>query len=451
MVKEIEIKLRATADILQAIRQCPVIERYRCQDWQERKLGNRYFDTADFALASARVALRIRKDGEQLIQTLKSRGSSVAGLSERNEWDWIIARPQLELEKLTDDCWPQELQELDKQQLECIFHTDFTRQLVELCWQYQGEETRAELALDLGEVRTADGRSEEICEVELELRQGQPQALLELALELAGMHPLMPCDISKAERGYRLLQSDSYALQLPVEKLAAEMEMDAAIACLAWQLLSKSQRLAEQYRYSGHWKLLQQWINSLQEFRSLLGGAGQIIPRKSSHLLRLQLEELLSDWLVYAHAGADEALRQQARRMFAVEMEQARWGCFSLTMALWLYRQNWRTERHARAQRQAGAPLGRWVGRFLREELQHLRQSGYIDQPQRLPEQQQRLERIVFWLEHARHLLEAGPLDELLGCLRNLLQAIHREDEDGLRQYSLGLWQNESCRQLIKG
>lgn len=94
-----------------------------------------------------------------------------------------------------------------------------------------------EAALDQGFV-IAGKRKEEICELELELREGEPQALLELAAELAASLPLMPCDISKAERGYRLLEPDSYELDLPHTALEAEMALDDAYAALAWQLLA---------------------------------------------------------------------------------------------------------------------------------------------------------------------------------------------------------------------
>src|SRR5690606_28489029 len=119
-----------------------------------------------------------------------------------------------------------------------------------------------EAALDLGKV-VAGKQSEEICELELELRQGEPQALLELAVELAAELALMPCDISKAERGYRLHDADSYSLQLPSPQLDASMSLDDAFAALGWQLLGNSQRLAEQYRFKGHWKLLEQWLQHL--------------------------------------------------------------------------------------------------------------------------------------------------------------------------------------------
>ena len=34
-------------------------------------------------------------------------------------------------------------------------------------------------------------------------------------------------------------------------------------AALGWHLLGSSQRLAEQYRWNGHWKLLEQWLQQL--------------------------------------------------------------------------------------------------------------------------------------------------------------------------------------------
>ena len=88
MVKETEIKLRASADVLAALRAHPLLNERRQGDWQSGPLYNQYFDTANRDLAAARVALRLRRDGDTFIQTLKSRGQSVAGLSERNEWDW---------------------------------------------------------------------------------------------------------------------------------------------------------------------------------------------------------------------------------------------------------------------------------------------------------------------------------------------------------------------------
>ncbi|HAW61138.1 MAG TPA: inorganic triphosphatase, partial [Pseudomonas sp.] len=228
MQKETEIKLRASRETLLALREHPLLKKRNKSGWSRHELFNQYYDTPDRALAQARVALRLRRDGEQFIQTLKSRGQSVAGLSERNEWDWYLDKAKLDIKKLGDDCWPASLADLDKKTLKPIFTTDFVREKAEIAWGRGKTRVVIEAALDLGQVK-AGKQSEEICELELELRQGEPEALLELAAELAADLPLMPCDISKAERGYRLYDADGYSLQLPAPELTPGMALDDAI------------------------------------------------------------------------------------------------------------------------------------------------------------------------------------------------------------------------------
>ena len=224
----------------------PLFERYSSQQWQTRELLNAYYDTRQGDLAAAQVALRIR-DGEQFIQTLKSKGASVAGLSERNEWDWYIDEGSLVMSHLDDSCWPESLRDLDKQQLKELFRTDFTRKSIELAWTHAGVPTRVEVALDRT-VSTAAGE-EEISELELELREGNPATLLELA-PIGRDIALMPCDIV-AERGYRLLQADSFDLHIRPARLAVGRDIDSAFAALLQEQLAASQRLAEQYRHTG--------------------------------------------------------------------------------------------------------------------------------------------------------------------------------------------------------
>ena len=114
MQKETEIKLRASRETLLALREHPLLKKRNKSGWQRHELFNQYYDTPERELAQAKVALRLRRDGEQFIQTLKSRGQSVAGLSERNEWDWYLDKAKLDVKKLADDCWPASLAELDK-------------------------------------------------------------------------------------------------------------------------------------------------------------------------------------------------------------------------------------------------------------------------------------------------------------------------------------------------
>jgi len=431
MQKETEIKLRASRETLAALREHPLLKKRNKSGWQRHELFNQYFDTPARDLAQARVALRLRRDGEQFIQTLKSRGQSVAGLSERNEWDWYLDKAKLDVKKLADDCWPASLAELDKKTLKPIFTTDFVREKAEIAWGRGKAKVVIEAALDLGKV-IAGKQSEEICELELELRQGEPEALLELAAELAADLPLMPCDISKAERGYRLHDPDSYALTLPAPHVEPGMPLDDAFAALAWFLLGNSQRLAEQYRYNGHWKLLGEWLQQLVELRALLGSLGQAAPRATSRELREQLDALIQDWRPRVEAGQDdEDTRKSAPADFAAELAQPRWGLFSLKASLWLLQRGWTAGRNNRGNRQGAAELGNWLPRLLGEEGEALQLPRYQQQPEDLAEQRPRMERLLVWLHLARTTLDLPETDRLYGELAKLYALTQQPlDED---------------------
>ncbi|WP_172148855.1 CYTH domain-containing protein [Pseudomonas tumuqii] len=426
MVKETEIKLRVSRDTLAALREHPLLKKRNKGGWEQRELFNQYYDTPARDLAQAKVALRIRRDGDAFIQTLKSRGQSVAGLSERNEFDWSLDRAELDLSKLDDSCWPAALAELDKSLLQPLFSTDFVRQRADIAWGRGKAKVVIEAALDLGKVLAGEGE-EEICELELELRQGEPAALLELAAELAADLPLMPCDISKAERGYRLFDANSYSLSLPAPELTAEMSLDDGFAAIAWHLLGSSQRLAEQYRFNGHWRLLVDWLEQLVGLRALIGSLGQAAPRSSSSELRQTLDALLNDWRPRLQAGQlDDAVRQAAPAQFAAELQDTRWGQFSLNSSRWLLAKGWTAERNNRGNRQGAAPLGNWLPTLLAEEGHDLQLNRYQKQPEDLAEQLPRIERLLVWLRMARSVLDVAEVDRLYGELSKLSEQAHR-------------------------
>lgn len=420
MPKETELKLRASPETLAALREHPLLKKRNKSGWQTRELLNQYFDTPERALAEARVALRLRRDGDTVIQTLKCRGTSVAGLSERNEHEWQLDKVKLDLKKLDDSCWPAQLADLDKKTIKPLFTTDFTREYAEIAWGRGKAKVVIEAALDQGFV-IAGKRKEAICELELELREGEPAALLELAAELSASAALMPCDISKAERGYRLLEPERFELDLSVADLEADMALDDAYAALAWQLLGNSQRLAEQYRHSGHWRSLQDWVQSLIELRALTASLGQAAPRAATRDLRARLDALLEDWRPLVQAGNDdEDIRRAAPEQFAEELDDPRWGQFSLETSRWLLSRAWTAERKGRGERQGKALLASWLAHLIAEEGRALKLSLYTQRPEDLAEQLPRIEQLMAWLHHARHVLDAPQMDRLYGDMKKL-------------------------------
>lgn len=159
-------------------------------------LDNQYFDTDDLALNRSHAALRIRKSQHGFKQTLKNKGQAIAGLHQRGEWEYDILDANIDW-----SLFPAELN-IDpclKDAIKPVFKTDFTRHV----WIKSFGDSEIELVLDQGQIHN-DRKNCNLCEVELELKQGKAEDLFKFARQLAGQLPLVPCDINKAERGYGL-------------------------------------------------------------------------------------------------------------------------------------------------------------------------------------------------------------------------------------------------------
>nr|MDT0252975.1 CYTH domain-containing protein [Endozoicomonas sp.] len=205
MSQETELKLSLPENQKESLKNHPFWQEHGAQLPETRHLGNTYFDTADLRLNQARVALRIRAVNGQFIQTLKTRGESINGLTRRGEWEWPLTSLVLDAAPLAA-VWPDELKDVAVESLKPVFTTDFDRTRWILHWQ--NPSARVEVALDEGRV-SARGRTRPICELELELLDGDERALAAIARELPSFFDLQPLDTSKAERGFELLATDS--------------------------------------------------------------------------------------------------------------------------------------------------------------------------------------------------------------------------------------------------
>lgn len=165
----------------------------------EQDLVTIYFDTPDFALSAAGVALRVRRAGRRWLQTLKTEGERQGGLSRRAEYEMAVRTGALDWSRFPGEALMR-VPEALRDQAGPVFETRFQR----TAWLLKGRGgAQIEVALDVGEVLAGE-RREPICEIELELKAGRPDTLFTLALEWAGAFGCLPFDISKAERGVRL-------------------------------------------------------------------------------------------------------------------------------------------------------------------------------------------------------------------------------------------------------
>lgn len=235
MSKEIELKLALPKAALTALRRHRLLQ-------SAEKLGNAvtlintYYDTTSLTLRDRKVALRTRKQGRKWLQTVKCAAVSSGGLSSRPEWekDFLGA---FDFTDVTDGPTAALLDEV-ADSLVPIFTTNFRRDTYRLSPE-SGVEVL--LMIDNGKVE-ANERTDDICEVELELVNGKPDDLLALACELAADIPLMPADRSKAERGYRLF-NDVPESPVRAEKSAIRPDQSPidAFKALASECLSQWQ------------------------------------------------------------------------------------------------------------------------------------------------------------------------------------------------------------------
>jgi inorganic triphosphatase YgiF len=204
---ETELKLRIPADAAAAIARHPALKPLKRARARASQLTSTYFDTADGALAAAGVALRLRRDGRQWIQTVKGpadAGGSAGGLSSRPEFEWPVSGPRLDPLRFAATPFRRTLGKAEQRGLGPRFTTDIKRTVVPLSFP---DSTMAKLCIDVGEVRTDDGEPvlrAPMHEIELELEAGDPRRLYELAQALAADVPLALEPSSKAERGYAL-------------------------------------------------------------------------------------------------------------------------------------------------------------------------------------------------------------------------------------------------------
>lgn len=184
-----------------------------------QELLTRYFDTPDFALSVQGVALRVRRVGRRWLQTLKTEGERQGGLSQRAEYEMAITRGTPDWSRFPPEALAYVADTL-RGRIVPVFETRFHR----TAWLLTGKGgAQIEVALDVGAVH-AGRRSESICEIELELKAGRPDALFELAQSWTGQFDCVPLDASKAERGVRLAHGEAAA---PVK--SAPLALDRAM------------------------------------------------------------------------------------------------------------------------------------------------------------------------------------------------------------------------------
>jgi inorganic triphosphatase YgiF len=198
MGNEIELKFQVAPQDLRRLKASRVLHGHNCKPAKPQNLVSVYFDTTKHKLRKNGVSLRVRRSGDERLQTVKTEGS--AGAFSRGDWEHTIDGDAPDLRKVRGTALEPLLTKKVKRNLRPIFATHVRRTSVAV----RKNGSHIEVALDEGQIR-AGRKSAAIDEVELELKHGNPQDLIKLARAIGDLVPATLALKSKSERGYDLV------------------------------------------------------------------------------------------------------------------------------------------------------------------------------------------------------------------------------------------------------
>ena len=382
---EIELKLALSPDDVAAFRRAAPLAGIKAK---RRKLTSIYFDTPGCELQEAGMALRLRKASGKWTQTLKGGASGTGGLHARGEWE--SARPDA-----TIDLAPLQGTMLDAvkdrehmgERLKPAFTVEFERET----WDVEPVPgTRVEVALDRGAAHAGD-RADRVCEVEIELLEGDRGAAFDFARALVGEVALRPSAITKAQRGYRLFRGE--VLQ-PARarrvRLDATMTAREAARAVAGAALDQLQANEEGVLGTTDPEFVHQARVGLRRMRSALRIFGGVLPADAKRWrdecagIAAALGEA-RDWDVFAtetlpplaKAFGQSALARSLTQRVALRRRRSReaaraalrdpdYARLVLDIARWL------SDDHAELALQPGDPLADFASRLIRKRHHRL-------------------------------------------------------------------------------
>jgi inorganic triphosphatase YgiF len=271
---EIELKLQADPEAIATLLADPLVAN---ADPKSRDQLSTYFDTPTHALRKAGLSLRIRRIGDRRIQTIKTEGAGAASLFARGEWERDIVGDVPELDDisavigdaLAGGETPQPIFTVAVNRTS-IVHSVGPNRIELVADQGRVLVGDRESIADQGRVLVGD-RESPVCEIELELLDGDRAALFALAATIADRVPLKLGILTKSERGYALV-ADAPASSVKAEPIAPARDIDTAalFAIVAGSCLRQFRLNEDRLLETGAPEALHQARVGLRRLRSAL-------------------------------------------------------------------------------------------------------------------------------------------------------------------------------------
>lgn len=190
---EFELKYSAEPEQQEAI------EKRYFQEHQRYRMQTTYYDTPSGALSQRHITLRCRMENDEAVCTVKT---PISGYG-RGEWDCSCGNIVESIPILCAKGAPEELLTLTCEGVQEVCGARFTR----LATQVEFGGAILEIALDRG-VLTGGGRERPLCEVEVELKSGEPELAVAFGMQLKQKFQLIPQEKSKFRRALSLAKGE---------------------------------------------------------------------------------------------------------------------------------------------------------------------------------------------------------------------------------------------------
>jgi len=448
-MSELELKLGVAAEDLPRLEEA-ILAAASGQEVSKTSLLSTYYDTPDLALRRKGFTLRVRRQGNRFLQTVKSTRDNDDPLK-RGEWEDELLTDQPDLAAPVSGGKIRAA--IDDAALRPQFTTRVDRTAVELT---RAGGIKVEAALDRGEIRAVEGTaSEPLSEVEFELKEGGPEALYSFAMPLLDIAPLRIEPRSKSERGYSLVEKPR--VKLPVyhaEDIELEPDM---LAEEAFRRIGNAHLLMlarnETATLGGETEGVHQMRVAARRLRSLLSAfkpmlpedqyrwandelkwlAGELGPFRNWDVIQGELispirRALPGDRGIEALRRAVARQRRQAHLQAQTMIRSRRYAKSMLALARWLELRGWREQPISEASAKLMSPMKDIAPELLSDlHKKALKRSRHFSKlsPEKRHELRIALKKLRYGAEFfgslydkddiARYLKRVKPLQERLG------------------------------------
>lgn len=475
---ETELKLRIDPKHIKKFMQHSLL-RTAAGNLEPQHLYNTYFDTPEHSLLQQGIGLRVRRIEEKRWQTVKTAGSGLGGLHQRQEWETEITGDTPDYQRLPAGPLAQWCaNQHNLQRLQPLFTTDFTRTL----WNVIIDGSQIEVVLDQGEIRTATAKLP-LSEVELELKSGALDRLYHLALLLQKTVPLLVENQSKAARGYRIHTPvlPTYHKAKSSVGLSPAMTTEEAFVKIIWHCLEHLQSNEEVVLHGEEIEGVHQMRVAMRRLRSGLTLYKSVIPNRTHTKIRKELKWISNvlgvarDWDIFNltlcsipleyHKNLQELFaittkqQQEAYATVREVLQDNRYSRLLLMLGKWLTRHSWRLHIAESDLPYLEQPAGEFAQRMLEQHYQLICRDGE-QLPTLEPERRHRLRISIKKLAYGiRFFAELFPAAEeasrsfakSLSLLQNELGILNDANTAMKLLNQIGIGENAPARHFLNG